>query len=514
MPRKAIAATAAALALVGPGWAAAAERPGDRAGPLGVGGAAALASTGGGADSAVLRPDDRGTLRGPGAVVSPVVIATAVPATADGFDWTDAAIGALGAIVVVVLGERSASPPFAPARGATRPRSPLRALTGPAQTAAAARGRHRLACMAERQDAIRVTRSVSIRPDEIDSASPVPRAGRPAREHVGDARRGRVRRRGVALADGPAEEPCPREGRPRDPGRRSGRAEPGAEPRARRRAARRELADALHVERQRRPTRPSAAARERRLESKRRRAAVKRNRATPSAVTGLARERVEPLLRGRLGSRTSTRSSRDDAAPPRRRRAGGRRRDRRPPACGARPARAPLGRRARLGAALLRRAPAAGRLAHAQLSLVCALGRRDGRARCGRSSAREVAQRRARRGPEGCGDPAGRSRRRRRLRDRDQCQPARRRAPRHTRALRRPRSGRSPVASATEGSSSLIRAPPAARCEASTPGSRRASRRSSPSSRSVDALGGSEGHGRGCDGNRVRESRRTGGSAW
>jgi len=103
MSWKAIATTAAALALVGPGWAAAAERPDDRAGPLGVGGAAALASTGGGADSAVLRPDDRATLRGPGAVDSSVLVATAVPATADGFDWTDAAIGALGAIAVVVL---------------------------------------------------------------------------------------------------------------------------------------------------------------------------------------------------------------------------------------------------------------------------------------------------------------------------------------------------------------------------------------------------------------------------
>jgi len=42
------------------------------------------------------------------------------------------------------------------------------------------------------------------------------------------------------------------------------------------------LADALRVERPRRPTRPTAASRERRLESKRRRSAVKRNRATPS----------------------------------------------------------------------------------------------------------------------------------------------------------------------------------------------------------------------------------------
>jgi len=42
------------------------------------------------------------------------------------------------------------------------------------------------------------------------------------------------------------------------------------------------LADALHVERRRKPTRPTQAARERRLASKRRRAKVKRNRATPN----------------------------------------------------------------------------------------------------------------------------------------------------------------------------------------------------------------------------------------
>ncbi len=42
------------------------------------------------------------------------------------------------------------------------------------------------------------------------------------------------------------------------------------------------LADALRVERRRRPTRPTAASRERRLEAKRRRSAVKRNRATPA----------------------------------------------------------------------------------------------------------------------------------------------------------------------------------------------------------------------------------------
>jgi ribosome-associated protein len=42
------------------------------------------------------------------------------------------------------------------------------------------------------------------------------------------------------------------------------------------------LAEALRVERRRRPTRPTAASRERRLEAKRRRSAVKRNRATPA----------------------------------------------------------------------------------------------------------------------------------------------------------------------------------------------------------------------------------------
>jgi ribosome-associated protein len=43
------------------------------------------------------------------------------------------------------------------------------------------------------------------------------------------------------------------------------------------------LAEALRVERRRVATRPSAAARERRLAEKRRRAGVKRNRAQPEA---------------------------------------------------------------------------------------------------------------------------------------------------------------------------------------------------------------------------------------
>ena len=105
MSWKAIATTAAAFALVVPSWAVGAERPDDRAGPLGVGGAQALASTGVGDGSAVLRPDDRAALRGPGAFDATVVVATpgAITAAADSFDWTDAAIGALGALAVVVL---------------------------------------------------------------------------------------------------------------------------------------------------------------------------------------------------------------------------------------------------------------------------------------------------------------------------------------------------------------------------------------------------------------------------
>ena len=105
MSWKAIASTAAALALVAPSWAAGAERPDDRAGPLGVGAAQALTSTGTADGSTVVRPDDRATLRGPGAVDSTVVVATpgAIAAAADGFDWTDAAIGAAGAIAVMVL---------------------------------------------------------------------------------------------------------------------------------------------------------------------------------------------------------------------------------------------------------------------------------------------------------------------------------------------------------------------------------------------------------------------------
>lgn len=103
MSRKAIATTALALALAVPSLAAAAERPDDRAGMLGVGAAQAVSS--GVAVASVTRPDDRAALRGPGAMDTRGPIETSVPVAAavDGFDWTDAAIGALGALAVVVL---------------------------------------------------------------------------------------------------------------------------------------------------------------------------------------------------------------------------------------------------------------------------------------------------------------------------------------------------------------------------------------------------------------------------
>jgi hypothetical protein len=105
------AAAVATASLFAP--AALAERPDDRAGPLGVGGAGALAA-------AVTRPDDRAARRGPegaeatrttsvrpddrsgtrfpGAV--PIVSATE---TASLFDWSDAAIGAVGALGAALL---------------------------------------------------------------------------------------------------------------------------------------------------------------------------------------------------------------------------------------------------------------------------------------------------------------------------------------------------------------------------------------------------------------------------
>jgi ribosome-associated protein len=132
-------------------------------------------------------------------------------------------------------------------------------------------------------ESIRVTRSVSILPEEIELR--VSRSSGPGGQHANTAETrveavldveastsltARQRRRVVAKA-GPVLRAVAQDER--------------SQARNRELAVERlvaKLADALYVERRRVPTRPTAASRERRLEGKRRRAAVKRKRSTPS----------------------------------------------------------------------------------------------------------------------------------------------------------------------------------------------------------------------------------------
>ena len=132
-------------------------------------------------------------------------------------------------------------------------------------------------------ESIRVTRSVSILPEEIELR--VSRSSGPGGQHANTAETrveavldveastsltARQRRRVVAKA-GPVLRAVAQDER--------------SQARNRELAVERlvaKLADALYVERRRVPTRPTAASRERRLEAKRRRAAVKRTRSTPS----------------------------------------------------------------------------------------------------------------------------------------------------------------------------------------------------------------------------------------
>jgi hypothetical protein len=95
--RTTLALAVLALAVAGP--AAALERPDDRGGPIGVG-AVALAQA---SEVTVIRPDDR-AVRGAGiaAAAAPSGVAVVAPASA-GFDWADAAIGAIGGIAATVL---------------------------------------------------------------------------------------------------------------------------------------------------------------------------------------------------------------------------------------------------------------------------------------------------------------------------------------------------------------------------------------------------------------------------
>ena len=132
------------------------------------------------------------------------------------------------------------------------------------------------------QESIRVTRSVSIRPDEI-----VLRASRssgPGGQHANTAET-----RVEAVLDIEASPSLTPAQKRRVIGRvgpvlRAVAQDERSQARNRELAVERlvaKLADALRVERRRVPTRPTAASRERRLESKRRRAQVKRRRAAP-----------------------------------------------------------------------------------------------------------------------------------------------------------------------------------------------------------------------------------------
>jgi ribosome-associated protein len=133
------------------------------------------------------------------------------------------------------------------------------------------------------REPIRVTRSVSIDPDEIELQ--VSRSSGPGGQHANKAET-----RVEAVFDVEAS-PSLTERQKHRVVARSGAVLRAVAQDERSQARNRELAverlvaklaDALRVERRRVPTRPTAASRERRLETKRRRSAVKRNRATPS----------------------------------------------------------------------------------------------------------------------------------------------------------------------------------------------------------------------------------------
>jgi ribosome-associated protein len=130
---------------------------------------------------------------------------------------------------------------------------------------------------------IRVTRSVSIDPDEIELR--VSRSSGPGGQHANTSET-----RVEAIFDVMASPSLTDRQKARvvakaGPVLRAVAQDERSQARNRALAVERlvaKLADALHVDRRRRPTRPTAASRERRLESKRRRSTVKRNRATPA----------------------------------------------------------------------------------------------------------------------------------------------------------------------------------------------------------------------------------------
>jgi ribosome-associated protein len=133
------------------------------------------------------------------------------------------------------------------------------------------------------RESIRVTRSVSIDPDEIELR--VSRSSGPGGQHANKAET-----RVEAVFDVEASPSLTERQKQRvvaraGPVLRAVAQDERSQARNRELAVERlvaKLADALRVERRRVPTGPTAASRKRRLEAKRRRAAVKRNRATPA----------------------------------------------------------------------------------------------------------------------------------------------------------------------------------------------------------------------------------------
>ena len=133
------------------------------------------------------------------------------------------------------------------------------------------------------RESIRVTRSVSLHPDEIELR--VSRSSGPGGQHANKAETrveavfdveasaslSAAQKRRVVARAGPVLRAVAQDER--------------SQARNRELAVERlvaKLAEALRVERRRRPTRPTAASRERRLAEKRRRADVKRKRAAPA----------------------------------------------------------------------------------------------------------------------------------------------------------------------------------------------------------------------------------------
>ena len=133
------------------------------------------------------------------------------------------------------------------------------------------------------RESIRVTRSVLLDPDEIELR--VSRSSGPGGQHANKAET-----RVEAVFDVEASASLSPAQKRRVVGRagsvlRAVAQDERSQSRNRELAVERlvaKLADALRVERRRVPTRPSTAARERRLTDKRRRGGVKRGRATPA----------------------------------------------------------------------------------------------------------------------------------------------------------------------------------------------------------------------------------------